>query len=167
MGNRMDSASPIGLLIEAYKSLGLSINIKNPRSYTAPDNIEGTPDVNISGITLEVVEYFPYLGVIYPRRRPLKQKFNTVYAVTAHSFRKLRHRLFDNHNPRKDGGLQSRLCYHFTLRDRGIDYTPMSSEDHVEIPPTLPQKGTLYPMGRSAPMPVSSWRPTQLVLRQW
>jgi len=84
MGNRMDSASPIGLLIEAYKSLGLSINIKNPRSYTAPDNIEGTPDVNISGITLEVVEYFPYLGVIYPRRRPLKQKFNTVYAVTAH-----------------------------------------------------------------------------------
>ena len=49
-----------------YQSLGLSINIGKTK-IIAPDNIEGPPDFNISGITLEVVEYFPYLGGRLPQ----------------------------------------------------------------------------------------------------
>ena len=36
-----------------------------------------------------------------------------------------------------------------TLHERGVGYILMSYEYHGEIPPTLPQKDSLYPMGRS------------------
>ena len=53
-------------------------------------------------------------------------------------------------------------------REQGVCYLSMSSEDPEEIPSMLPQKDTLYSMGRSTlQMSVSSRRPTQLVLRQW
>jgi len=62
-----------------------------------PGSIREPYDINISATTLEVASRTQ--GVIYPRRPHLKQKFNTVYGST--SLRKLRNRVFDNHNLRK------------------------------------------------------------------
>ena len=49
-------------LTEAYQSLRLSAKIRKTKIIfqPAPGNIEGPPDMKISGTTLEVVEHFPH-----------------------------------------------------------------------------------------------------------
>ena len=82
----------LDLLTEAYQSLGLSINIRKTK-------IEGPPDIKISGTTLEVVEQFPYLGSHLSKKAAYEAE---IQHRASTSFRKLRNRVFDNHNLRKD-----------------------------------------------------------------
>ena len=91
---------------------------------------------------------------------------NTAF-ISSSSFRKLRNQVFDNKNLRKDTKVMVYKAVCITTlfyRRRGLLIDVIRRP--WKIPPTLPQKDTLYPMGRSAPILVSSWRPTQLVLRQ-
>ena len=66
MANRMDSASPIGLLTEAY-------------------------------------DIFSILGGHIPKKATTGAEIQHRICCASTSFRKLRNRLFDNHNPRKGG----------------------------------------------------------------
>ena len=83
----------LDLFTEAYKSLGFSINIRKIKviHQPIPGINAGPPEIKVSGGILEVVENFLYVG------SHLSQKA-TIEAEIQH----LRHRVFDEHNLRKE-----------------------------------------------------------------
>ena len=61
----------------------------------------GPPDIQISGTTLEVVEHFRYLGSHLSQKAIIEADIQHRICCANTSFRKLRNRVFDNHNLRK------------------------------------------------------------------
>ena len=131
----------LDLFTEAYQSLGLSNNIKKTKviHQPTPGINAGSPEIKVSGRILEVVEHFPYLGSHLSQKAIVEAEIQHRICCASTSFRKLRHRVFDDHNLRKETKV---MVY------KAVCITTLLYEDPGDIPSTLPQKDTSHPVGR-------------------
>jgi hypothetical protein len=76
----------LDLLTKAYQSIGFSIIIRKTKIIyqSALGSIEGPPDIKISGTTLEVVEYFPYLGSCLSQKSIIESYIQLQICCAAH-----------------------------------------------------------------------------------
>ena len=151
----------IDLLTEAYQNLRLSINIRKTKIIyqSSLGNFEGPRVIKISGTTLEVVEHFPYLESHPSQKATTKPEIQYRICSASTSFRKLRNQGFDNHNLRKDTKVMVYKDVCITTLLYGSEAWGRSANVVSEI--YFVSNGKI-----TASMPVSSWRPTQLVSRQ-
>ena len=94
----------LNLFTEAYQSLGLSINIRktNVIHQLTPGINAGPPEIKVSGGILDVVEHIPYLGSHLSQKASIEAELQHRICCASTSFRKLHHRVFDDHILRKE-----------------------------------------------------------------
>ena len=87
----------LDLFTEAYQSLGLSINVRKAKVIHQPtsDINAGPPEIKVSGEILEVGENFPCLGSHLSQKATIEAEIQHRICCASTSFRKLRHRVFD------------------------------------------------------------------------
>ena len=129
----------------AYQNRCLSINIRktNIIYQRVPGNNEGPPAIKTHGTTLENVEHFPYLGNHVSQKASIESEIQCRNILHHHILQGMRNQVFNTHNLMEETKV-------------------MSSEDHEEIPPKLPQKDYSILWEDRLPSALSSWRPTQL-----
>ena len=111
--------SSLDPLTEAYQSLGLSINIRKTKviHQPTPGINEGPPEIKVSGGILEVVEHFQYLGSHLSQKATIKAENQHCICCASTSFRKPRHRVFDDHNLRKETMVYKAISITTTIRE--------------------------------------------------
>ena len=94
----------LDLFTEAYQSLGLSINNRKAKviNQPTPGINAGPPEIKVSGGIVEVVEHFPYLPSHLSQKATIDAEIQHHICCACTSFRKLCHRVFVDHNIRKE-----------------------------------------------------------------
>ena len=142
---------------------------KNQDHIPTQSRVDGPPDIKISGTILEMVEHFPYLGNHLSQKVTIEAEIQHRKCCASTSFRKMWNRIFDNHNLRKYTKVVVYKAVCITTLLYGSEAW-VTYRCHLKTLEKFHQRCLrryFVSDGKiAAPMPVSSWRPTQLISRQ-
>ena len=100
------SALKLGCSVRKTASDGITILRSNYTNTAVKLGINtGPPEIKVYGGILEVVEHFPCLGSELSQKTTIEVEIQQRICCASTSFRKLRHRVFDGHNLRKEANV--------------------------------------------------------------
>nr|XP_014353800.1 PREDICTED: uncharacterized protein LOC106706837 [Latimeria chalumnae] len=94
----------INVFAEAYRKMGLSLNIQKTKvlHQQAPNEQSPAPVIQIHGETLENVEHFPYLGSHLSQTADIDEEIQHRLKCASAAFGRLRKWVFEDHDIRSE-----------------------------------------------------------------